>query len=415
MKKKIFLSFLLALLLSLGARTQMRVHMINVGQGCATLVEFPCAAILIDAGGESNTLYNYSEGLKTYLDEFFARRTDLNNTLECIYLTHPHKDHTLGVPILLQPPYKIRNVVTDGLERGSGKPGQVKLHNFVQDADGSENEIGFEAVRTYEILGNGFTNETIDPVDCDGTNPVINMLWGSPTTKPAGWSVSAFDNENNHSLVIRIEYGTSSLLITGDLEDIAQTTIVNKYSASNLLDADVYIVGHHGSKNGSSQTLLNKVTPKMALIGVGDPARETSWTAWAYGHPNKGILDRLQAKLTGTRIPVTVMAGTGAKTFVNYDITKAIYATAWDDHVILEADDAGNWQKIEATIVPDLVNINTADLEELQTLPGIGPAKAQAIINFRTANGAFTSFEQLDNVPGIGPATIELLRPYARL
>nr|WP_243427289.1 ComEA family DNA-binding protein [Gemmiger formicilis] len=48
-----------------------------------------------------------------------------------------------------------------------------------------------------------------------------------------------------------------------------------------------------------------------------------------------------------------------------------------------------------------LVNVNTAGEEELTTLPGIGPAKAAAIVAYRTENGPFTSLEELDNVKGI--------------
>lgn len=62
-----------------------------------------------------------------------------------------------------------------------------------------------------------------------------------------------------------------------------------------------------------------------------------------------------------------------------------------------------------------LVNINTATLEELQQLPNIGPALAQAIIDYREAHGPFTSLEQLDDVPGIGPETYEALRPLITL
>jgi competence protein ComEA len=59
---------------------------------------------------------------------------------------------------------------------------------------------------------------------------------------------------------------------------------------------------------------------------------------------------------------------------------------------------------------PRLVNINTATQEELETLPGIGPSRAQDIIAYREANGPFESVDDLENVSGIGPATIDGFR-----
>jgi competence ComEA-like helix-hairpin-helix protein len=61
------------------------------------------------------------------------------------------------------------------------------------------------------------------------------------------------------------------------------------------------------------------------------------------------------------------------------------------------------------------VNINTASAEELQKLSGVGPSTAQAIVDFRAANGRFNTIEDLDKVPRIGPAFIEKVRPYVTL
>lgn len=59
------------------------------------------------------------------------------------------------------------------------------------------------------------------------------------------------------------------------------------------------------------------------------------------------------------------------------------------------------------------ININTASATELEELPGIGPATAKKIIDFREKNGPFASIDALEEVPGIGPAKVEALRDAA--
>ena len=67
-------------------------------------------------------------------------------------------------------------------------------------------------------------------------------------------------------------------------------------------------------------------------------------------------------------------------------------------------------QPAEALVSPQVVNINTAGVDELDSLPGIGPVLAQRIVDWRTENGPFQTAEDLLQVEGIGPATLENLQ-----
>ncbi|MDZ7808449.1 MAG: helix-hairpin-helix domain-containing protein [Gracilimonas sp.] len=69
----------------------------------------------------------------------------------------------------------------------------------------------------------------------------------------------------------------------------------------------------------------------------------------------------------------------------------------------------------ESVSVPEIININTAGLSELQTLDGIGPAYAGRIIEYREANNGFKTIEELINVKGIGEKRLETIRPFITL
>ena len=63
---------------------------------------------------------------------------------------------------------------------------------------------------------------------------------------------------------------------------------------------------------------------------------------------------------------------------------------------------------------PLMVDLNSADARELQELPGVGPATAEKILEYRAKEGSFGSVDELEEVSGIGPKTLEEIKPFAR-
>ena len=72
-------------------------------------------------------------------------------------------------------------------------------------------------------------------------------------------------------------------------------------------------------------------------------------------------------------------------------------------------------QAAEAPPLQGVVNVNTASVEELQLLPGIGESRALALVELRKRRGGFKSLDELKEVKGIGDASLERIRPYLRL
>ena len=79
------------------------------------------------------------------------------------------------------------------------------------------------------------------------------------------------------------------------------------------------------------------------------------------------------------------------------------------------AQDTSDSQQPESLLEGERIPINTADVHELDRLPGIGPTEAQAIVDYRTQYGPFQSTDQLLEVSGIGEATLEGLLDYITL
>lgn len=93
-------------------------------------------------------------------------------------------------------------------------------------------------------------------------NLKIKILW--PKEKQISENIL-----NNNSIVLKINYKNNfSMIFTGYIEKIEEKEIINEYKNSNLLKSDILKVGHHGSKTSTTQEFLEKISPKIALIGV---------------------------------------------------------------------------------------------------------------------------------------------------
>ena len=229
------------------AATGITVTMINVGQGDSILIYSKNHAILMDAG-------EYSAA-----DEVIAaiRQAGIKK-LDAVILTHPHADHYGG----------IRSVL-----------GAFPTAEFITCALPEEQ---IPTTTAYEKLLNRLAAEKIP-----GRYAAVGMSWeldGATLTVLGPAEGKTYENLNNLSVITRLDYGKSSFLFTGDAEELAENDLL---TSDAKLDADVLKVGHHGSGTSSSERFLQTVSPKTALISVGEGND--------YGLPNEFALRRLKA------------------------------------------------------------------------------------------------------------------------
>ncbi len=324
----------------------MFAHYINVGQAASVLLEFPCGAMLIDAGAQDK---DYEKKLLNYLTKFFERRTDLNKTLALVMVTHPHIDHNEALDTVARA-FRVDRYIDDGLRVGSGKANQ----RWMEDA-AAKSGIKYEHFSSENITKNnnqrGITDSVIDPINCKNGNPAITLYSGNYDVKPDDWTKTDYENHNNHSLVIKIEFGKASFLFTGDLETKGIETLLQEYKGTKALDVDVLMVAHHGAANATTDDFLNAVTPKYAVISCGpsDFGANSSdkFTTYAYGHPRVSTINKLASHISQTRTtPIRVQAAEGSRQFRPIDIVKRIYATPWDNNIVIRATTAGAYRVI---------------------------------------------------------------------
>ncbi len=334
----------------------MTAHYIDVGQGQSMLLEFPHGAVLIDAGGQPDMKYNVVH----FLEKFFARRTDLNNTLNTVFITHQHVDHDQALETI-DSAFTILNYVDNGHNnpQGSGKK-QIWMQQNL-----SAKHIKYKPV-TFDFItssGNkkGRTSKVIDAVDGDPTDPKITVYSGA--FADGELSATEAKNENNHSLVIKVVYGKASFLFMGDLEEKAIEKVLGYYAGTKALRADVLQVGHHGSANATSDEWIRAVKPHYAIINVGQwtfgmkpDSMAVKFTTYAYGHPNKAAVDILQSEIPDLRDhPIKEhlgIKGAAPKTkkhpamppvFKVRTISHNLYATAWNGNISIKAGSDGTY------------------------------------------------------------------------
>ena len=249
------------LLLSIGTsyiykniQKDLYINFIDVGQGDSTLITTQFnKKILIDGGG-SEFGSTFDVGEKTLLPYLLKKKI---HKLDYVVISHFDSDHVGGILTILEE-LNVKQVLI---------PKQVE---YSENYNKFLNIIKKRNIKV-KIVGEG---NTIN-IDKD---TYLDILW--PEEKQITDNVL-----NNNSLIVRLCYKNFKMLFTGDIEEIAEQKLLQKYEKTEKLTADILKVAHHGSKSSSIAEFLEKVNPRIALIGVGKNNK--------FGHPNAGVLDRL--------------------------------------------------------------------------------------------------------------------------
>lgn len=226
---------------------------LDVGQGDSLLLNLPGGHwILVDGGGFSASEFDVGERIVLpALLTMGVRRLDL------VVLTHAHQDHGGGLPSLLEA------LPTAEIWLGRS-PSRSPIVRGISEI----------AARNNTPL----RHPTRGSVRCFGETCLEVMH------PPAGYRVGQ-PVANDDSLVLRITYRHSAVLLTGDVETEGESLILR---AGVSISAQVLKIAHHGSASSTSEDLLARVLPGLAVVSVGEG------NPW--GHPSQKVLERLRLK-----------------------------------------------------------------------------------------------------------------------
>jgi competence protein ComEC len=247
-----------------------RVHVIvlDVGQGDAILVEGnEGGRILVDGGPDGSVLL-------ADLDRVIP---SWDRRIDAVVLTHPHDDHVAGLVSVVRR-YRV------GAAYESGWPGESAEYSAWKQAL-AEAGIPLAGLSTGQSL-------RLDDV-------TLRVLWPDDgRSRPPSLDSTAPDNRktNDASVVLLGEYQGRRFLLTGDVEDDVDPTLIVR----GLPHVDLLKVAHHGSATASSEALLAALEPAVAIVSVG--------AGNSYGHPNAGTMARLRAH--SSRVYRTDASGT---------------------------------------------------------------------------------------------------------
>lgn len=274
-----------SVLMSVHRQEQLEIISLDVGQGDGAIVRLPGGVnCLIDCGSSSvRELWDYraEPALK-----YYGIRT-----LDYVFLSHADQDHVNGILQYLQEyecGYDGRNVhgitlknlvlPVSGEAEGFDELIQLAKENGIHVFDIKAGD----AIKIAE--GSSAANDKADKTNQTRKNSQADV-WQISCLAPVEESLTGDSNQD--SMVLMVQYGTFRMLFTGDLEGEAENSLIDLAQKQQIsLAADVLKVGHHGSKNASSELFLETVKPKAAVISCG---KDNS-----YGHPAKETLERLK-------------------------------------------------------------------------------------------------------------------------